>query len=116
MLRPSDTHEEYQSFLKESLREHLIDTGQISTLYTQSELIAKMWVTDLTAVAALVAPCYSSSSRGAPPRDPVCLFRSLLVMPLAGYRSIDKWVAALKSFPLFINGFSPDDTRRRYFL
>ena len=112
MLRPSDTHEEYQSFLKESLRGHLIDTGQISTLYTQSELIAKMWVTDLTAVAALVAPCYSSSSRGAPPRDPVCLFRSLLVMPLAGYRSIDKWVAALKSFPLFaiLSGLAPDDT------
>jgi hypothetical protein len=110
MLRPS-THEEYQAFVKESLLKQLVDTGQTSVLFTQAELIAKMWLTDLTPVASLVAPCYSTSSRGAPPRDPVCLFRSLLLIRLAGYTGITKWVQTLKSFPFFaiLSGFEPGD-------
>jgi len=71
--------------VKESLSEHLIETGRISALYTHNRLISKMWFTDWTAVAVLVAPCYSSSPRGAPPTDPVCLFRSLLLMSLSDY-------------------------------
>ena len=42
--------------------------------------------------------------------------RKVYIRPVSythlGYRSIDKWVAALKSFPLFaiLSGFAPDDT------
>ena len=111
MLRPSRTHEEYQTFVKESLRKQFIDTGQTSVLLSHAELIGKVWLTDLTKVASLVAPCYSASSRGAPPRDPVCLFRSLLLKNLAGYTGITKWVQALESFPFFaiLSGFVADD-------
>lgn len=112
MLGPSISHEEYQAFVKESLLARLVKTGQTSVLLTHAQLIGKMWLTDLTPIAHLVAPCYSSSTRGAPPRDPVDLFRSLLLMHLAGYTSITQWVRALKSFPFFaiLSGFAPEDT------
>lgn len=42
-----------------------------------------MWLIDLTPVVSLVAPYYSTSFRGAPPRGLVCLFRSLLLVRLA---------------------------------
>jgi hypothetical protein len=100
MLRPS-THEEDQAFVKESLLEQLVNNGQGSVLFTYAELIAKMWLTDLTPVASLVAPATELLPGERRPRDPVCLFRSILLIRLAGYTGITKWAQALKSFPFF---------------
>ncbi|MFZ5755091.1 MAG: hypothetical protein ACOY3J_12750 [Bacillota bacterium] len=62
-------------------------------------------------VATILGNRYSSN-RGAPVRDPVDLFRSLLLMELIHERSIDSWVKRIKSFPLWaiLSGFAPDDT------
>jgi hypothetical protein len=95
----------------EKLCKQFIDTGQTSVLLSHDELIGKVWFKDLTKVASLVAWCYSASSWGTPPRDLVCLFRSLLLKNLAGYTGITRWVQALESFPFFaiLSGFVPDD-------
>ncbi len=111
MLRPSRSHEQYQAFLKDSMVTHFGKPSQFSVLFVYANLIGKMWLTDLPVVSRLVAPCYSSSPRGTPPRDPVNLFRSLLLMCLAHYTSITDWVSALKAFPFFaiLSGFEPDN-------
>jgi hypothetical protein len=88
---------------------YFIKTNQFGTLFVYADLVGKMWLTDLSLVAKLVAPCYSSSPKGAPPRDPVNLFRSLLLMCLAKYSSITDWVSALKAFPFIPSGFDPDN-------
>jgi len=68
------------TFLKESLVSQCVKSRQLNVIFDYANLIGKMWVTHLSLVASLVAPCYSSSPRRSPPRDPVNLFRSLLVM------------------------------------
>lgn len=110
MLRPINTHEEYQAFVKESLRKQLVDASQTSVLFTHTDLIGKMWLTDLSP-GVLVAPCYSTSSRGTPPRDPVCLFRSLLLMHLASYYQHHKVGISPEILPFFaiLSDFEPCD-------
>ncbi|ACV63936.1 hypothetical protein Dtox_3194 [Desulfofarcimen acetoxidans DSM 771] len=57
----------------------------------------------------LIKSQYSSSNRGAPPKDPVAMFRSLILMTLTGETSIAKWVDTLKSDPVYaiLSGFLP---------
>ncbi len=100
MLR-SSTHEEYQAFVKEPLLKQLVNTGQRLVLYTYAELIREMWLTDLTPVASLVAPCYSSLL--AKRRHGIRYASSLLLMHLAGYTSITKWIQSLRSFPFSLS-------------
>jgi hypothetical protein len=49
------------------------------------------------------------SSNGAPAREPVAMFRSLLLMEMNHCSSIDDWVKQLKAFPIWaiLSGFEP---------
>jgi hypothetical protein len=56
------------------------------------------------------APFYTAGF-GRPARPPEDLLRSLVAMVLAGYTSIEDWVALLHSMPFYalVSGFAPDD-------
>src|SRR5690625_2153291 len=67
---------------------------------------------DLTQTADLLKHRYSSNPRGRNPRNPCDMLRSLLLMHKLQYTSVDKWVKALKTIPLYavLSGFDPVST------
>lgn len=77
-----------------------------------SELVIWISVMDLSQTTYLLKSRYSSNSRGRKPRDPCDMLRSLLLMHKLQYTSVDKWVHALKSIPLYavLSGFVSDST------
>lgn len=109
MLILKYSHEQYQAFLQEFLTKLYIDTNQYITLIQQFKYIQKLWIADLSGIVPFLKPIYSSSSQGAPPKDPVAMFRSLILMTLSGETSISNWVKTLKSNPFFavLSGFIP---------
>ena len=110
MLNASRSHQDFQEFVTEQLKTHYCQLGLTNTLLLHHRELASVWITDLTKVASIIGDRYSPS-RGAPARDPVDLFRSLLLMELVHERSIDVWVKKMNSFPLWaiLSGFVPDD-------
>src|SRR5690625_3836905 len=70
------------------------------------------WVSlmDLTPTVEILKNQYSTDPRGRKPRNPCDMLRSYLLMHKLQYTSIDKWVHALKTVPLFavLSGFEPD--------
>ena len=67
---------------------------------------------DLTPTADLLRHRYSANPRGRKPRNPCDMLRSLLLMHKLQYTSVDKWVVALRTVPLYavLSGFNPDST------
>lgn len=75
-----------------------------------AKIISKI---DLSPVYDLCKHFYSTDPRGhIPDYRPQDALRSLLVMYLAGFSSINKWVKALKDTPryAYLSGFNPDKT------
>ena len=107
MWKSSPNHRQYQIFLKEALCAFFILTGHINALFTRIDWLVRMWVTDLSYIHEVLGVRYSG--KGRPPRDPVPLFRSLLLMAFVGETSITEWVRKLKSDPLLaiLSGFYP---------
>jgi hypothetical protein len=97
LLRSSRSHQEFQEFLAEQIRLHYLDTGQRGTILLFHRELARVWCTDLSAVSSIVRFRYSDND--APARDPVAMFRSLLLMEMTHCSSIDDWVRDLKAFP-----------------
>lgn len=113
LLRPrTRSHQEYEAFVTEQLRSHYIDSGRHRVLLLNADLIAKLWLSDLSPVFPLVLPRYAKSNRGSPPWDPADLLRCWLCMTLAGCTSVSDWVTTMRTVPLFaiLSGFSPEDT------
>jgi len=52
---------------------------------------------DLSPIEELLKSLYSSDPRGRKPRDPVCMFRSFVLMVLYGETSITKWSKKLRT-------------------
>ncbi|MBF7083625.1 hypothetical protein IT084_11635, partial [Desulfallas sp. Bu1-1] len=109
MLVVKYSHEQYQFFVNDFLTRYFISTGQQITLVIRSSLIVKLWGADLTGIVQLIKNQYSCTNRGAPPKDAVAMFRSLILMTLKGETSISKWVDTLKSEPFYaiLSGFLP---------
>lgn len=110
VLRISRSHQDFQEFVAKQLKIHYCRLGLTNTLLLYKRELASIWITDLSKVSSILSDRYSPN-RGAPSRDPVDLFRSLLLMELVHERSIDAWVKRMKSFPLWaiLSGFVPDD-------
>jgi hypothetical protein len=110
MLIISRSHQDFQKFVVEQLKIHYILLGLINTPLLYQRELASVWIIDLSKVATILGDRYSPN-RGAPARDPVDLFRSLLLMELVHERSIDTWVKRMKAFPIWaiLSGFVPDD-------
>jgi hypothetical protein len=109
MLTIKYNHEQYQSFVQSMLTKFYIDTNQSITLFTNFDYIRKFWNVDLTGIVNFLKPLYSNSTQGAPPKDAVAMFRSILLMPFNNKNSIPEWVNQLKSNPFFaiVSGFIP---------
>ncbi len=109
MLRPSRSHQDFQQFVTEQLRIHYFEKDLHKTVLLYHIQLVKVWVTDLTSVYHILAHRYSK--RGSSARDPVDLFRSLLLMELTHAKSVDNWVKTMRAHPIWAiySGFSPDD-------
>ena len=110
MITQKPTHDDYLVFIAD----------QIDALYPNKQLIRDhffdliIWVSqvDLTETVSLMKDRYSSNPRGRKPRNPSDMLRSLLLMHKLQYTSVDKWVDALKTVPLYavLSGFNPNST------
>ena len=98
LLRPSRSHQEFQEFLTGQIRIHYLGTGQRVTILLLHRELTRIWYTDLSFIQNIVGFRYSDN--GAPARDPVATFRSLLLMKMDHCSSVDDWVRDLKTFPL----------------
>ena len=109
MLTIKFTHNQYQNFVNDFLNHYFISTGQQVTILKRSNLILKLWVSDLSGIVPLLKTRYSSSLKGAPPKDSVALLRSLILMTLCGETSISAWVDTLHAEPFYsiLSGFLP---------
>jgi len=101
------SHDEYLVFI----------TNQIESLGLRKfvkdyYLDTVVWISliNLTSTAELLKHRYSTDPRGRKPRNPCDMLRSFLLMHKLQYTSIDKWVHALRTAPLFavLSGFEPD--------
>jgi hypothetical protein len=103
------SHTQYQAFVRNSLSKYYIENGQHITVILRADLILKLWNADLTGIVDLLRHRYANSQFGAPPKDPVALLRSLILMTFHGETSISKWVETLRADPFYaiLSGFLP---------
>lgn len=104
--------DEFRNFLRQMILKHYILRADTEILQNNASLILKIWITDLFPLKPILLDCYANRPRGTPPRDPVAMLRSLLVMDERREESITEWVKELRSTPLFaiLSGFEPYDT------
>ena len=110
MLPTTTSHESYQQFVLDQLRIHF-NSGILSIVPKDWLLIAKLWITDLSATSSFLTPQYSKF--GPRPTDPACLLRSYLLLLLTRKSlSITHWVDELRRVPLYaiLSGFEPNHT------
>jgi len=110
LLMPTRSHQEFQDFVKEHLQTRYLKFGHSDAVLLNHKVLASVWHADLSKVAQIVGYRYSKA-KGSPARDPVDMFRSLLVMELLRERSIDSWVHKMRYTPIFaiFSGFLPND-------
>lgn len=110
LLKATRSHQEFQTFVKEQLQTHYLQHGLSDAVLLNHKILASAWYADLFKVAEIVG-CRYSKTKGSPARDPVDMFRSLLLMELLHERSIDAWVNKMRSTPFFsiLSGFLPND-------
>lgn len=105
--------EEHQSY-KSRTKKLLLDAfprGFYSSLSKGNQAVYNRILSlDLSFVDSLMAPRYSPL--GAPPRQPSCMLRSLLLSIMMNVISIPDWASLLKSSPFhaILSGFRPGDT------
>ncbi|MDW7670687.1 MAG: hypothetical protein SCM88_03260, partial [Bacillota bacterium] len=85
MIKNVVSHQEYQGFVREYLSVLYLARGQLSVLLLFKDVFAKLWLTDLSPAIHHFTGLYAPSGR--PARDPVALFRSLLLMRLLKVKS-----------------------------
>ena len=109
VLRPLRSHQDFQQFVSQQLRIHYFEKELQRTVLLYHLELAKVWATDLTPVYYILA--HQHSKRGSSARDPVDLFRSLLLMELTHAKSVDDWVKTMRAHPIWAiySGFSPDN-------
>lgn len=109
MLKNVMTHAQFQDFVQEQLKAHYLSKGYISTVLLCKDQLAKVWLTDLSELLPLVKNLYSPLGR--PAKDPLSIFRSLLLMRFNHIRSIEQWVIQMHSFPIWaiLSGFLPNE-------
>lgn len=110
VLKPSRSHQEFQEFLVEQIKKYYLEKDFSGTVLLFHRELARVWLSDLTEVANIISFRYSLK-KGAPARDPVDMFRSLLLMEMTRCPSVDDWVKNLNSLPIWaiFSGFEPDN-------
>ena len=102
-----ETHPDYRSSLKHRLQRHRISwrvqTPPVRDIYSRFRDL------DLSSVDRIMQDKYSDLS--APPRQPSCMLKSLLLMLETKTVSIPLWVQSFHTSPLYaiLSGFDPKD-------
>lgn len=104
-------HRKFLSRVRRRLRKSYASPEGKKFLLHYDSLIVKISMVNLDRVNDILKGQYSSSKRGKKHRDPVSMFRALLIMTMVRETSITQWVAQMRAVPLFaiLSGFSPDD-------
>jgi len=89
LIKNVASHKDYQAFVKEYLSVLFLARGQLPVLLLYQDVFAKLWLTDLSPAISHLVGLYATSGR--PARDPVALFRSLLLMRVLKVDSMDVW-------------------------
>ena len=103
------------SAYREHLKKHFVCLPQNSqfweSLRTHSKEFSIIANLNLDPAIELLESLYSPVKR-APPRDPVCMLRSLILMTLLKIQGITEWVTRMRALSLaaILAGFEPDDT------
>lgn len=104
------SHTTYRTHLKSYLTAHANDPllAQTTTAYARELVILSRL--DLTPVEPLLTALYCPVIRTRP-RDPLAMFRALLLMLLRRVTGITAWVQTLRGTPFLavLAGFAPDD-------
>ena len=76
------------------------------------ESVVALALLDLEPARPVLEACYSGRKGGRPPRDPVAMLRSLVLMAPRGVTSFNQWAARLAGRPelALLSDFEPDDT------
>jgi hypothetical protein len=108
IFRNQCNHKQYQIYVKEQLS-LLFKQKQISSIIKFEHLIARLYIFDIDYLRELLIPTYNKPHNM--PRDPVTIFRSLLLMTMVKESSITKWVERLHNCKLFVilSGFELDN-------
>lgn len=109
MLPIVRSHEQYQSFVEQQLRNHYAN-GSLLFVAKDWSLVKKFWITDLSDTFNLLRDTFSC--RGPKSIDPADLLRSYLLMLQVGEPSITEWVNQLRRCPLYaiVSGFEYGQT------
>ena len=102
-----ETHSDYRSSLKYRLRCYRISWK--SNPAHVRDIFHRIKDLDLSPVDRIIQDKYSNM--GAPPRQPSCMLRSLLLLLLTKTASIPLWVQTLHTSPFYaiLSGFDPND-------
>lgn len=90
-------HHCYCIFVLDAIKKWLQDEKLMLEMIEYKELIIRMVMLDLTPALPRLKRLYSNMPRGQKPADPLCLFRSILLMMLCRVTSFDEWVRKVRS-------------------
>ncbi|MFD0717713.1 transposase [Paenibacillus sp. GCM10027626] len=109
LLKPTFIpHSNYQAFVLQQL--HNSYGPGVVLINKDWPLVAKLWMTDLSAITTLLYDSYSD--RGPKPRDPVSLLRSYLTLLMTNpTMGLTEWINEMKRTPIYaiLSGFDFDD-------
>lgn len=111
MLFPKSTHKQYQDFVLSFVNALYIQKNLLKPVLHYAKHIIAFFIADLTGLYDLIRHAYKNSPCGAKPKDPVALFRSLILMTYCRFTSIDDWVEELRTNDILaiLSGFVPWD-------
>jgi len=111
----SQDHLTYLGFVVSQLRQFLtLSTilGLGFDLLSYREAVLALALLDLRPARHILAAGYSRRRGGRPPKDPVAMFRCLVLMSLLGETSFNKWGLRLRREPFLaiLSGFLPGES------
>ena len=111
LLFPKSMHKQYQDFVLSFINTSYIEMNMLNPVLRYAKHIVAFFISDLTRLYDLIRHAYTNSPCGAKPKDPVALFRSLILMTYCKFTSIDAWVQELRTNNILaiLSGFLPWD-------
>ncbi|NSW89668.1 MAG: hypothetical protein HPY74_03115 [Firmicutes bacterium] len=109
MLFSKSTHKQYQDFVLSFINAFYINVNKLIPVLRYAKHIVAFFISDLTGLYDIIRHAYTNSPCGAKPKDPLALFRSLILMTYCKFTSIDAWIKELRNNDLLaiLSGFLP---------
>ena len=110
-VRMLESHYNYLSRLVKGLHKLAAsDPFAADRILQLLEIILLLSELDLEPARPILQACYSNHAGGKKPKDPVCMFRCMILMAACGFTSYKAWAEHLKGHPelILLAGFEPD--------